>query len=257
MSAFGLYDIWNLDDLEKEERSEKNRNWIAIVYPESAPEDWIDRIRDLHLPFAISPLHDKDENETGETKKPHYHIIICFDGPTTRKNANRCIQSLTNGPIVKPCRSIRGSYRYFCHLDNPEKFQYPDSDIQVFNSFEIAMTASDEDAIKKALFYIILVNQIYEYADLMLVLEFEFGLEYSQVARRNHNFISGVVNSIRHSPGATYRRFFRYVTPEAWDQYAISSEFTYENSYDHIQRLIGKENELEKKNYRSVEPEVD
>lgn len=238
MAVFGKHDIFSFSSLDKEEQKEKNRNWVGVVYPESAPEDWIEQIKALHLPFAISPLHDKDIDITGEPKKAHYHIIVCFDGPTTYKNANRLLQGITNGPIVKPCRSVRGAYRYFIHIDNPEKFQYPETDILSFNSFEIALTDSDEDFIKKAIFSIILVNRIYEYAELMLILEYEFGAEYSKVARRNHSFISSVVNSIRHSPGATYRRFLNYITPEAFDMYSVSDEYTYENSVEYINGLI-------------------
>lgn len=238
MAVFGKHDIFEFSKLEKEEQKEKNRNWVAVVYPESAPEDWVEQIRALHLPFAISPLHDKDIDITGEPKKAHYHIIVCFDGPTTYKNANRVLQGITNGPIVKPCRSVRGAYRYFIHLDNPEKFQYPETDILTYNSFEIALTDSDEDFIKKAIFSIILVNRIYEYAELMLILEYEFGAEYSKVARRNHSFISSVVNSIRHSPGGTYKRFLNYITPEAFDMYSVSDEYTYENSIEFINDLV-------------------
>ncbi len=241
MSVFGKYDIFALEKVDKESLKEKNRNWVAIVYPESAPADWIEQLRDLHLPFAMSPLHDKDIDVTGEPKKAHYHIIVCFDGPTTYKNANRVIQSITNGPIVKPCRSIRGSYRYFVHLDNPEKYQYPESGIKTYNSFEIALTDSDEDAIKRAIFSIILVNRIQEYAELMLVLEYEFGLEYSKVARRNHSFITSVVNSIRHSPGATYKRYLSYVSPEEFDLYALNENYNYANSIEYINGIIERD----------------
>lgn len=258
MAVFGKYDIWEFSKLKKEEREDKTRNWCAIVYPESAPCDWIEQLRDLHLPFAISPLHDKDIDCTGEPKKPHWHIIVCFDGPTTYKNANRVIQTITNGPIVKPCRSIRGAYRYFLHIDNPEKAQYSEQYIKTFNSFEIAMTDSDEDVIKKAIFAIILVNRIQEYAELMLVLEYEFGWEYSKVARRNHSFISSVVNSIRHSPGATYKRFLNYVSPEEFDLYALDDTYKYKNSCKHIQEIIDddievKEKDIKKKTYRNEE----
>lgn len=242
MACYGLYDIFDISDLGKEDLKEKNRNWIEIVYPESAPDDWLDRLRGLHLPMAVSPLHDKDLNETGELKKPHYHVIVSFDGPTTYKNANRAIQSITNGTIVKPCRSVRGSFRYFTHLDNPEKYQYSAEDIQQFNSFEVAMTDSDEDMLKRAIMNIVLVNRIQEYTELMLVLEYEFGFEYAKVARRNHNFISAMVNSIRHNPGASYKRFLQYITPEEFNFYAMDKNNTYEKNLGWIKETVARYN---------------
>ena len=61
----------------------KKRNWGAVVYPESAPEDWEEILKLKGISWARSPLHDSDINPTGEPKKAHYHIIISFPGPTT------------------------------------------------------------------------------------------------------------------------------------------------------------------------------
>ena len=46
----------------------KKRNWAFVLYPESAPEDWKEQLRLSGLQGAISPLHDKDINPTGEPK---------------------------------------------------------------------------------------------------------------------------------------------------------------------------------------------
>ena len=59
----------------------KARHWAMVVYPESAPENWIDIINETHLQFAISPLHNKDTNPDGEIKKSHWHVILSWDGP--------------------------------------------------------------------------------------------------------------------------------------------------------------------------------
>ena len=101
----------------------KKRNWGGVVYPESAPEDWIEILKLKGITFAISPLHDKDINPTGEEKKEHYHIIMCFTGPTTDTTVNQIMKEL-NQPIAIPLESVRGYYRYFTHKDNPEKHQY-------------------------------------------------------------------------------------------------------------------------------------
>lgn len=41
----------------------KSRNFTFLVYPDSAPEDWQSRLRDMGIPMAISPLHDQDHKE--------------------------------------------------------------------------------------------------------------------------------------------------------------------------------------------------
>lgn len=47
----------------------KTRAWTFIVYPDSAPDNWRDILDELHIPWVESPLHDKDQNPTGEQKK--------------------------------------------------------------------------------------------------------------------------------------------------------------------------------------------
>ena len=114
----------------------KKRNWGAVVYPESAPQDWKEILKLKGISFAVSPLHDKDINPTGDPKKPHYHIIMSFSGPTTDKTVNDIMKEL-NQPIAIPLESVRGYYRYFTHKDNPEKYQYNSTDIELFNGFDV------------------------------------------------------------------------------------------------------------------------
>ena len=59
----------------------KKRNWAFVVYPESAPSDWIEQLQLSGAQFAISPLHDKDLNATGEPKKAHWHVIVVYGSP--------------------------------------------------------------------------------------------------------------------------------------------------------------------------------
>lgn len=125
--------------------------WGAIVYPESAPEDWIKRLRATYAEIAISPLHDKDtwehdspETEThakgelykkGDKKKAHWHIIVKFDVKVGYFEANELIQECTHGPCVQKITSLKGAYEYFIHLNNPERYQYERTEIQKYNGF--------------------------------------------------------------------------------------------------------------------------
>lgn len=45
-----------------------------MVYPESAPDDWIMKLQEQCVPALISLLHDKDINADGTRKKEHYHV---------------------------------------------------------------------------------------------------------------------------------------------------------------------------------------
>lgn len=103
---------------------QRYRNFACVVYPDSAPENWQDILSDLHIPAFISPLHDKDINPTGEPKKPHWHVVLMFEGKKSISQIEE-YTTLFGGVGHEVVKSIRGYGRYLCHLDNPEKAQYP------------------------------------------------------------------------------------------------------------------------------------
>ena len=137
--------------------------WSAIVYPESAPKDWIHRLISLGYEVAISPLHDKDVwmhdspkvvvKETGEIiekgarykkgdrKKAHWHIIVKCPKRESFKVMNNLIRQATNGPYVQVCRSLKNAYDYFTHETDDAKrsgkYIYDRDEIQRFNDFHI------------------------------------------------------------------------------------------------------------------------
>ena len=109
--------------------TKRTRNYATVVYPESAPEDWEEKLVQQFVPAFISPLHDKDLNPTGDTKKPHYHVIIMFDSVKTVDQALE-VFNIIGGVGCEVVKSIRGYSRYLCHLDNPEKAQYNIDDVR-------------------------------------------------------------------------------------------------------------------------------
>lgn len=144
--------------------------WVCVIYPESLPSDWEQIIQLSGLKCALSPLHDKDLNADEEEKKPHYHLIYRFDTNVRYSQAKSFADSL-NGTIPQLLHSVRGYYRYFTHKDNPEKYQYDEKDIKVFNNFNIrdycTPTSAEISEIKQEVIKYIRINNIYEYADLL------------------------------------------------------------------------------------------
>lgn len=115
----------------------KKRMWKFVFYPESCP-DWADIIDDWGVPVAVSPLHDCDlkEDSSGQLKKPHYHGIIDYDGPTPYTQAVQLVEQL-NVHICKPVNSRRRDERYLCHLDSKSKTEYDVADIRTFGGYEL------------------------------------------------------------------------------------------------------------------------
>lgn len=178
----------------------KKRYWAFVLYPESAPENWREILQQTGLSICVSPLHDKDINSTGEKKKAHYHIILCYSGPTTFK----CVKAITdslNQPIPIALEQVRGYFRYLTHKDNPEKYQYDEKEITTINDFDIDnyndLSASQINAIKIEIQRIIRDNDIFEYCDLLNYLLDNDLLSYLNVAQNHTILFNTYITSLR------------------------------------------------------------
>lgn len=178
----------------------KKRYWAFVLYPESAPENWREILQQTGLSICVSPLHDKDINPTGEPKKAHYHIILCYSGPTTFK----CVKAITdslNQPIPIALEQVRGYFRYLTHKDNPEKYQYDEKDITTINDFDIDnyndLSVSQIKTIMIDIQKIIRDNNIYEYCDLLDFLLDSDLLSYLDVAQNHTILFNTYITSLR------------------------------------------------------------
>ena len=179
----------------------KKRNWAFVIYPESTPENWQELLIKTGLPFAVSPLHDSDLNPDGTAKKAHWHVIVCFPGPTTFQVVQALTDSL-NAPIPQPVESVKGYFRYFTHMDNPEKAQYDERKITTKNGFNILdyadLTRLETLRIKMKLREIIREMKFTEYAELIDFLADEEMLLELDIATSNTLFVSQYLTSRRH-----------------------------------------------------------
>lgn len=182
------------------EKNVKKRNWAFLVYPESAPDNWMQILQDTGLQCAISPLHDSDLNPTGEPKKAHYHVIACYSGPTSFNVVKGLTDSL-HAPIPQALEQVKGYYRYLTHQDNPEKAQYSPDDIQAVNGFNILdysdLTRSELNAIKVQLLGIIRSMGFVEYSDFMNFLLDNCMVAEFDVAASNTLFFDRYITSAR------------------------------------------------------------
>lgn len=150
----------------------KSRIWACVGYPESLPSDWLEKLQETGLQIAVSPLHDHDLDPTGEPKKPHYHLIFNYDGPTTYEHVKEICDSF-NMTIPIKLESLRGMYRYHLHLDNPDKYQYDDRDRLLLGGFDKNsvndLTKTEVQKLIKEIISFINSNEIFEYSDLLSV----------------------------------------------------------------------------------------
>lgn len=186
----------------------KKRYWTFILYPESAPHNWIEILESTGLKIAISPLHDRDIiKETGELKKSHRHVIICFDSPTTFSNIKILTDSLEQ-PIPKYIDGKEGVYfmhEYLTHSNESAikegKAQYDPKEIIYLNGFNLSdyRVLSDSDLLefKIKILDFIENNDIVEYCDLLLGLK-DLDRELFEYASNHTILFDRFVSSRRH-----------------------------------------------------------
>ncbi len=179
----------------------KKRNWTFVLYEDSCAKDWEEYLNSTGVPY-IYARHDKDKTEIGEEKKEHIHVMICFDGPTSYNRVMEYIERVqAANNVVQPVGSVRGMVRYFCHKDNPDKYQYSEDILQCRNGFDpkdyFALTVSQVKAFKRKVIDFIQVNDILEYADLIDILMDSDEIDMFDIASQNTFFFTQYIKSKR------------------------------------------------------------
>ena len=179
----------------------KKRNWTMVLYEDSCAKDWEDYLISTGVPFSYA-YHDKDITEIGESKKPHYHLLLCFDGPITLTNVTNYAKRIgAANDVVQPVGSVRGIVRYFCHKDNPDKYQYTEDVVQCRNGFDPSdyfnLTVTQQKVIKRKLIEYIQDNDIEEYATLIDTLMIDELDDMFDIATQNTFFFTQYIKSKR------------------------------------------------------------
>lgn len=125
----------------------------------------------MHIPYVLSPWHDKDVNKsTGEIKKAHKHGALFFETLKSYSQVSDLLKDKLNSPAhVEVVMSPKGMYDYFTHAENPDKSPYNIEDIESGCGFEldkfIAEQATDE--FLNDIIDLIEENHITEFEDLV------------------------------------------------------------------------------------------
>lgn len=174
------------------------RNFATVVYPESAPENWLERLDGLHVPAFVSPLHNQDVNPDGSPKKAHWHVLIMFAGVKTQEQAQAVISAI-GGVGCESVSTVRGYARYLVHADNPEKAQYSKSDVRAFSGADYdAITHLPTDDVKmvREMMEYIRVNQIASFAQFADVCAVDHEEWFRALVTKSTYFIKEYIKSL-------------------------------------------------------------
>ncbi|MCT3079603.1 replication protein [Leuconostoc citreum] len=152
-------------------RITKARHFGFLLYPDSIPNDWKEKLESLGISMAVSPLHDMDEKKDKEKwtiddvvrngkhyKKPHYHVIYIARNPVTIESIRKKIKrKLGESSVahVEIIDSIKGAYEYLTHESKDaiakKKHIYDKKDILYINDFDIDRYITLDESQKREL----------------------------------------------------------------------------------------------------------
>lgn len=183
-------------------KDERKRNWVFVVYPESAPENWREILNELHVPWIESPLHDKDVEPTGEIKKPHWHVMMMFSSKKSYQQMLEITGKL-NAPNPQPVANAKGMVRYFAHMDSPDKYQYDKNKIIEHSGADVSRyltaTTSERYELIREMLAFIKENDIVEMTQIMdYAMEERFDDWFPLLADNSAYIVGQYIKSNRH-----------------------------------------------------------
>lgn len=187
----------------------RTRNFATVVYPDSAPADWKEKLDQLHVAAFISPLHDKDVNPNGELKKAHYHVLVMFEGPKDYDTQVKPIFDEIGAVGREIVNSARGYARYLCHLDNPEKATYSPSEVLCMGGadyYGVVTLPTDDLKVITEIKRFCRENEIYSLAEIIDIAESLHPEWYSTIVMSRCYVIDKYIKSLEWERASDYVR---------------------------------------------------
>lgn len=178
--------------------NQRSRHFTTVVYPESAPVDWLTYLDQVTSTYIVSPLHDKDSLPDGSLKKPHYHVVLCF---STLKSFSQILELVKSfgGVGAQIVHDLPSMARYLCHLDSKEssKAKYSTDDVLAQNiDFKELIESGSEKAKISDILKIIDRHDILLFSDLVF---------YARYSPKNLDLV------VKHT-----NFFYRYLQSRGW-----------------------------------------
>lgn len=100
----------------------RDRKFIAVLYPEDETHAaCMEKLKTGGYNYAAI-LHDKDVQEDGEPKKPHWHLVIRFKNAVWSTAISKELGITSN--YLKLCKDVDRSLLYLVHFGDDDKAQY-------------------------------------------------------------------------------------------------------------------------------------
>ncbi|MDY2776605.1 MAG: replication protein [Streptococcus infantarius] len=183
----------------------KNRSskWAFLLYEDSAPENYLEVLENIQVPFILSPWHDRDiDSKTKSPIKKHKHGALFFESLKSENQVSELLTENLNTPkVIQPVHSPKGMYDYFTHAQNPEKTLYNINDIETGCGFDLEkfLIEQGSDEYLSAIIDIIDDNNFKEFEDLVQYARHHDGALLGLIMERTY-FFTKYLDSRRYNP---------------------------------------------------------
>lgn len=159
-------------------KRKQTRDWHLVIMKEtengSIDIKELEKAINIYASYYFIILHDKDTNEHGEIKKPHFHIVMKTRKRITLGGLLRELSELLkiDKTVISARETINetASIRYLLHLDYQDKHQYAPFEI-LTKRHDILKNALDGKEIAQELTATLLIEIIKESKNKLKIME--------------------------------------------------------------------------------------
>jgi hypothetical protein len=181
--------IKQVPPFNKHMKRKQTRDWHLVIMKETENGTIdikeLEKAINIYCSYYFIILHEKDTNEHGEVKKPHFHIVMKTRKRITLGGLLRDLSELLkiDKTVISARETINeiASIRYLLHLDYQDKHQYAPYEI-LTKRHDILKTALDGKEIAQELTAQLLIEIIKENKNKLKIME-KIGLNNYQKYR--------------------------------------------------------------------------
>lgn len=126
---------------KKYSNANRGFNFFLITYLDEIQIQMVLCEHANHIKACAYIYHDKDINDDGTLKEPHYHVLLCLYTQRYKSSVKNWFYGFENqdGELINTlsqvCADVPESYRYLTHSDkgSKDKYQYNRCDIKGVN----------------------------------------------------------------------------------------------------------------------------
>lgn len=182
--------------MEKEKLNNKRvRNYLGVIYEDD--EKFDNQLFNLtQEKDSIWIKHDKDLDDEGNVKKPHYHFVIQLKNACTLSSIAKRLE--VNENMLEYVKNVNSSLKYLIHYNDDNKYNYDMNDVQS-NSEKLKrrfldLVSKDTPETDKMVSIYEFIHKQNDYIDFNILFKYAVKNNIWDAYRRNYAIIKDLVS---------------------------------------------------------------